>query len=194
MGFMRGYNLAAGIACIVLGAGLLAMALLLPVAALGLGIGAVGCFVSGGFCIWWHVITKDTVMAARPVGLGAGMAQMANGTAQANAMLAGMVAQNSGAVATTINGQAVHAPSTGMTGTPARATVRQVRDSNAIVAGQPVSDIVLTVTGTQYAPYEVTVKQVLSPVARAQLRPNADVPVRVDPTDPHAVTLALTAM
>ncbi len=191
MGFMRGYNLGAGIACIVIGVGLLATAFLVPIAAIGLGVGALACFASGAFCIWWHMITKDTIMAARPIGFGTGMAQMATGTANANAMLAGMVAQNSGAVATTINGQTVMAIPTG---TPARATVKQIRDSGAVVNGQPVSDIDLTVTGTQYAAYDVTVRQVLSPVARAQLLPQADVPVRIDPTNPHAVTLAIAGL
>ncbi len=187
MGFMRGYNLVSGIVCIVAGVFMIGGAVALPVAALGLGIGGLSLIAAGGFCIWWHQITKGTIMAARPVGFGAGFAQMAAGTAQANAMLSGMVAQNAGAVQMSVNGQPIPAPQ----GIAARGRVVQVTPVATEPNGNQVVVVNLTVTGTQYAPYDVNVRESLSPVGLSQLKPGADIAVAVNALDAHTVSLNL---
>jgi hypothetical protein len=179
---LRTYNLVSGIVCIVAGVALLVGAAMVPVAALGLALGAVGCFAAGGFCLWWHYATKDTILATRPIGMRSGMANMASATAASNAYLASMVNANNGAVAT--------AHAVAAQGAAARARVDQVVDTGAIVNGAHVVDVHVTVTVPGQAPFAATVRETLSPVGLAQVQAGADVSASVDPGS-YAVMLNL---
>lgn len=174
---MRKLNLVAGIALVLLGAAMIAGATVVPLAAGGLLAGGISCLASGAFCIWWSRITKGTIFDGPSLGIRSSMAHMADSTARANGVLAGLV------------GQGVCGPGA----VPARARVTQAHDTGLIVNGRSVVNVHLRVDLPGAPPYDATVRQALSPLSMAQLFRDADVAVAVDPADPQRVSLVLAA-
>jgi hypothetical protein len=186
---MRTYNLVFGILLVASGVAMIGGAVFVPIAAMGLVAGGLACIGSGAFCIWLAQITKGTIID-RPLGYGltTGMAQMNAGMAASNAMLSSMVATNAGATGTAYPNATYQGSGTTFVaapGVPARARVDLIVDQGSAV------DVHLTVSRRGMDPYAVVVRRPLSPVARAQLHPGADIAVTVDPLDPAEVNLAI---
>ncbi len=77
------------------------------------------------------------------------------------------------------------------TGVPATAKVLQLQDTGTTVNDNPMARILLEVQSQNQAPYQALVQMIVPRLKLAQVQPGMTVTVRVDPTDPSKVALAL---
>ncbi len=77
------------------------------------------------------------------------------------------------------------------TGTPAEATVLEVRPTGVEVNNEFGMQLTLEVSPPSGSPYKVHVKAYVSPVHMPRVQPNQKVSVKIDPQDPEHVALDL---
>ena len=77
------------------------------------------------------------------------------------------------------------------TGTPAEATVLEVRPTGVQVNNEFGVQLALEVSPPSGSPYKVQLKAYVSPVHMPRVQPNQKVPVKIDPEDPEHVALDL---
>ncbi|MBZ0272701.1 DUF3592 domain-containing protein [bacterium] len=75
------------------------------------------------------------------------------------------------------------------TGTPAQGTILSIDDTGNRFNDQPQVRIRLTVEPPGGAPYETSVKMIISPVHLPQFQPGKRVKLRFDPGDPRDVAI-----
>ena len=78
-----------------------------------------------------------------------------------------------------------------MTGEPAQATVLRLWDTGVMLNNNPQVGLALEVQPSNRPSYQVETKQFISHIRLSQVQPGSTVAVRVDPTDPSKVALAL---
>lgn len=78
-------------------------------------------------------------------------------------------------------------------GTPARATVVEVGETGVSVMNAWLVRFVLDVHPGAAADYRVAFRELVPKLAVGHFRPGADIPVMVDPDDPHRVTVQTPA-
>jgi hypothetical protein len=78
-----------------------------------------------------------------------------------------------------------------LNGIPATARVLQLMDTGTTVNDNPMARLLLEVQMQNQAPYQAQVQMLVPRLKLAQIQPGMSVMVKVDPTDPSKVAVAL---
>jgi hypothetical protein len=168
-----------GIALVVLGAGLIGAAIVVPVAAVGLIGGGVATALVGVLFIWMHSFMKDVPVPAGGL-VGGGFEEMAAGTARAKDFVEGMVAKNE--TSSILSSR----------GVDATATIHRVTDTGAVRNFNPVIELELLVSPSDgRRPYPVTTREAITRMSRARLAPGVTLQCRVDPLDEATIEVLI---
>jgi hypothetical protein len=165
-----------GIVFLVVAAGSVVAAFIVPGAPVGFAISAVVFALVGALFLWMHTFMKDVPK----VTMRSGLERMAAGTAFAAQTLQDMT------------GQGVGASRSGIDPRPGTAVVVAVTDTGMLVNSDPVVMLDLSVTVDGGDAYAVRIRQIVGKLHVARLQPGATLPVVVDAQDPYQVTIQWT--